>query len=141
MQLITIKTFVYPTEAYVLQSKLESEGIECHIFDDNTVQMNPLYSQSVGGVKLKVEEKYLEQVNAIMAEIDSNLFLDDKGNTVQCPKCESTNLNGNLHDLGTKKGIGTLLVVLFFAILPFFEGKHFQCKSCNHKFLPDESDH
>lgn len=136
MELITIKTFVYPTEAYVLQSKLESEGIECFIFDDNIIQINPMYSQIAGGVKLKVGEKHLEQAQAIMAEIDPNLFVDDKGEAIKCPKCESTNLNGNLHDLSTKKGIGALIMVLVFSILPFFEGKHFQCKSCNHKFLP-----
>jgi transketolase C-terminal domain/subunit len=35
---ITIATFVFPSELVVAKSKLESEGIECRVLDELTVQ-------------------------------------------------------------------------------------------------------
>lgn len=63
---ITLKTFTYPSEAYILRGKLESEGISCFLQDELTVQSNPLYSNAVGGVKLQVKEADLSEATSIM---------------------------------------------------------------------------
>lgn len=63
---ITLKTFTYPSEAYILRGKLESEGISCFIKDEFTVQSNPMYSNAVGGVKLQVQEVDLEKAIEIL---------------------------------------------------------------------------
>lgn len=57
MKLVTIKTFVYPHEAAITTHLLESEGIEYFITDDVSIQINPLWSNGLGGVKLQVWEK------------------------------------------------------------------------------------
>ena len=43
---VTLKTYTYPSEAYILRGKLETEGIVCFIKDELTVQSNPLYSNA-----------------------------------------------------------------------------------------------
>ena len=63
---ITLKTFTYPSEAYILRGKLESEGIECFIKDELTIQSNPLYSNAIGGVKLQVKESDFNQAVEIL---------------------------------------------------------------------------
>jgi hypothetical protein len=55
-RLVTLAAFLNTTEAYLAQSKLESEGIDVFVFDDKLVGVNWLYSNAVGGVKLKVKE-------------------------------------------------------------------------------------
>jgi hypothetical protein len=53
---ITIATFVFPSELVVAKSKLESEGIECRVLDELTVQSYNFLSNAVGGVKLQVQK-------------------------------------------------------------------------------------
>lgn len=55
----TIRTFEFPYEAIVIRSLLESEGIECSLKDELTAQVNPFYSNAIGGVKLQVKESDL----------------------------------------------------------------------------------
>ncbi|MBC7655284.1 MAG: DUF2007 domain-containing protein, partial [Oligoflexus sp.] len=45
-----IATYQYTSEAIIFKGKLESEGIEVFMRDNNTVDTNPLYSNAVGGV-------------------------------------------------------------------------------------------
>jgi hypothetical protein len=65
---ITIKTFTYPTEVAVLRSRLESEGIECFVQDELITQINPFYSNAVGGVKLQVRKEDVERAMEILKE-------------------------------------------------------------------------
>jgi hypothetical protein len=70
MKYVTIKVFDSAIEAHILKSKLESEDIECHIFDENIVSLNPLFNYAVGGIKLKVNELDFEKAITIVKEID-----------------------------------------------------------------------
>ncbi len=58
--LVTILSLPYPQQVYIIKGRLESEGIECFIKDELTVQTNPVYSYAVGGVKLQVKEEDVE---------------------------------------------------------------------------------
>jgi len=53
---VTIKTFTYATELAIIRGRLESEGIECFVKDELTIQMNPFYSNAIGGIKLQVKK-------------------------------------------------------------------------------------
>ena len=65
---ITIKTFTYPHEAEIVGGMLESEGIEYNIKDALTTQINPLYSNALGGAKLQVRQSDVEAALAILKE-------------------------------------------------------------------------
>jgi hypothetical protein len=65
---VTIKTFTYPIDASIIRGKLESEGIECFIKDELTVQVDNFYSNAIGGVKLQVREKDVEHAVEILKE-------------------------------------------------------------------------
>ena len=65
---VTIKTFTLPTELAVLRSRLESEGIECFVQNELTAQINPFYSNAIGGVRLQVKEKDLQNAIAILKD-------------------------------------------------------------------------
>ena len=51
-ELVTIVGFNDPAEAHISQAKLESEGIESYIIDENMVLHIPY---ATGGVKLQVK--------------------------------------------------------------------------------------
>ena len=67
---ITILTFTTLPECAIVKGLLESEGISSQIKDELSAQMNYGQSASVGGVKLQVEERDVEQAVT---------FLESKG--------------------------------------------------------------
>jgi hypothetical protein len=65
---VTLKTFTYVSETIIIRGRLEAEGIECFVQDELTVQVDPFYSNALGGVKLKVRESQLEEALEILKE-------------------------------------------------------------------------
>lgn len=65
---ITIKTFNLPGDVAVLRGRLESEGIECFLANELTIQVNPLFSNAVDGVQLQVRESDVARAVSILKE-------------------------------------------------------------------------
>ncbi len=65
---VTIKTFTYPYEIAIIRGRLESEGIECRVQDELTVQVDPFYSNAIGGLKLQVKESDVKTALEILKE-------------------------------------------------------------------------
>jgi hypothetical protein len=55
--LLTIRQFRDLPEALLAKSALESAGIECFLGDDNLIRMDWLWSNLLGGVKLRVRQE------------------------------------------------------------------------------------
>jgi len=64
----TVISFTYPHEAHVANSKLVSEGLETRITDELTVQVYNFYSNAIGGVKIQVKEKDVEEAIRLLKE-------------------------------------------------------------------------
>lgn len=98
-QLVTIKTFTYPHEAYVIRGKLESEGIQTFLKDEMTVQVHNFYSNAIGGVKLQVPSEDVERALSIIdsvKEIPHEVVVFSKrelDGTNTCPFCHSENIS------------------------------------------------
>ncbi len=75
---ITIYTFNYPHEAYVIRGKLESEGIICFLMDELTIQVDNFYSNALNGVKLQVKTSDVATAIEIMKE--GGFHFEDDGN-------------------------------------------------------------
>jgi len=69
-KLITLTTFEYPQESYIIKSKLESEGIYVFLKDELTVQSDNFISNAIGGVKLQVFEQDVEKAKVILQLFD-----------------------------------------------------------------------
>jgi len=69
---VTIAIFNYPHEITVLKHRLEQEEIA--FFFENETMMNivPMYSQALGGIKLKVHPEDEEQAKEILTEFNGN---------------------------------------------------------------------
>lgn len=70
MGFVTIRTFDHAIDAHLLKSKLESEEIECFLFDENTVSINPLYGIATGGIKLRVMEENVQRAMVVLSTLD-----------------------------------------------------------------------
>ena len=83
---VTVLTMSYPQQLYIIKGRLESEGIECFIKDELTVQSNNLWSNAVGGVKLQVQKQDVERALALLIELgyikDQSKQLDNLFTTI-----------------------------------------------------------
>ena len=134
MKLIIVQIFDNPIEMHFLKSKLESEGLQCYVFDEHTVSINPLMSQGVGGIKLKVDESDSQKASAILKEIQQNATLDPEGKSISCPNCGSTELYTNFKSMKGAKGILSMITMFLFAAFPFYYKTVYKCKLCGTEF-------
>ena len=115
--------FEYSTEANVMKSKLDSEGIRTMLMDEKTIDSDPIISQAIGGVKLLVFNNDLEKAIEIYNQ-NRRYATDDEGNPFQCPSCHSHQIL--VAPLRRKN--------LFFMLFPFFEKKRYICNQCKTIF-------
>jgi hypothetical protein len=52
----TIATFTTPEDAHLFRMWLESQGIEAFVFDEYFVQLFWYYSNTIGGVRIEVDD-------------------------------------------------------------------------------------
>ncbi len=84
--MITLITVVYLHEADMLCSILESSGIKTFIPDQNTVSVQPFYSNAMGGIRIQVDENDLEHAREVLA----NALPAGNTERDECPKIDST---------------------------------------------------
>ena len=134
MELITLVTFDNPIEAHMVKSKLESEEITCFLFDENMVTLYPLYNNTVGGIKLKINKKDEEKARKILLEFSNAKLLDDEANPIQCPKCKSIEIYSGFKSMKGSKGVLSAIVSFFFMVFPVYYKTLYKCKSCGKEF-------
>ena len=128
MDLITVKTFQSSVDANIWKSKLESEGIQCVLFDENIVSVNPLYNVTVGGIKLKIHPTDVEKASEIVEEMN---LAEKSDNRVHCIKCGSQEL---ITIAEIKKGWVATLIEFYYLIVPVDRKMSYQCKNCGEEF-------
>ena len=128
----TIARFQYSTEAQIIKGRLEADGIQVFLSDNFTIDTDPLVSNAIGGVKLKVFAKDAMQAQHILESI-SKYSLDDEGNTIHCPNCngEKIELFSTIKDF--KSFFGFIFGVLF-GTLPISAKHKYKCETCKTEF-------
>ena len=134
MPLITFKTFENPVDAHLLKSKLESEGIDCFLFDENIVSVMPLYNITVGGIKLKIDDSDLKKAKEIFSEIEHTPITSEENEVIKCPNCGSEEIISGFKSFKGVKGILSLIVTFLFTIFPIYFKTVHRCKKCDIEF-------
>ncbi len=77
-KLMVVARFFAPTDAYMLQSCLEANGVPAVVADAHLVQANQFLTTAVGGVRVLVPESHFEQGMAVRKAFEAGEFqLDD----------------------------------------------------------------
>ncbi len=77
-ELITIARFDNIHDAYLIRSKLESEGIECFIPDEMLAKTTFTSLAGEGGIRLQVREKDAADAMEILNEEPTETFTDEE---------------------------------------------------------------
>jgi len=64
--MVTLATFSKVEEAHLLRMRLEDGGVPAYLRDENTIQIDWLYSNALGGVRVEVDEENVEAAKAIL---------------------------------------------------------------------------
>jgi len=126
--LTTIATYSLPYEAQIARAKLDSEGIPAYIADEHTINMQWLYSNALGGVRLQVPQSFAQQAIEVLAEDCTEALIDQEGiDTVTCTVCGSSNTEP--HQIGRRRAFLVFLGLDF----PMFPVKNtVRCRECGH---------
>lgn len=141
--LVTIATFEYSHFAYLAKAKLESKGINAVINDEYTATMNWLYTNAIGGIKLKVLSGDAEKALKILNEnnLDENIeALRDEGfeienDAIVCLYCKSTKI---IDERYSKKWAYLSILLLGFPLL--FKKRTFLCLDCKYRWKKEDKD-
>jgi len=128
--LITIDTCYDLTEADLLESRLEAEGISVFLLGKYHINLYWLISRAIGGIKVQVKKSDAEKAREIVSLLrESQLEIKTEKATFHCPKCGSSDIR-----LKRKAWKIAFLSLFLFAIpLPFRKNIAI-CNSCGYKW-------
>ncbi len=116
--LVTLGSFEFLADVQIIKGRLESEGIEVTLKDENTIGVEPFASNALGGIKLQVHRNDENRAQAIFNEI-RNYAVDDDGNLITCPNCKAQ-----------KSEVYYKRDKLMYKLFPFLEQKKYRCTQC-----------
>lgn len=128
----TIARFQYSTEAQIIKGRLEAEGVQVFLSDNFTIETDPLVSNAIGGIKMKVLSKDAMKAQHILNSIHK-YSIDDNGNAIHCPNCNSEKIDlfSTIKDF--KSFFGFVFGVLF-GTLPITAKHKYKCEICKTEF-------
>ena len=127
-ELITIASYSFPHEAHVAKANLDAAGIPAFIADEHTINMQWLFSNALGGVRVQVPAQYAEMAQEVLAQDYSHLLEEEFGEVeIKCSKCGS----GNVEPF-TKGKKPAFLVFLLLGFPLFFYQHGTKCKECGN---------
>lgn len=128
----TIARFQYSTEAQIIKGRLEADGIQVFLFDNLTIDTDPLVSNAIGGVKLKVLATQALKAQHILNSI-SQYALDDDGEILICPNCSSkkVELFSTIKDV---KSFFAFILSFVIVTLPIYAKHKYRCDDCGTEF-------
>jgi tetratricopeptide (TPR) repeat protein len=129
-ELVTIATFTFPMDAYVPQSKLESEGIWSLVADEYLVNLDWLYCYAIGRVRLWVRDSDVLRAMYVLKELPPELICADEDQP-RCPACGSAWTRYERYNLRLVFASWLFLG----AALPFIR-RRWRCWDCGHRWKP-----
>jgi DNA-directed RNA polymerase subunit M/transcription elongation factor TFIIS len=136
----TVATFEYAHFAHLAKAKLQSEDIECFLFDENTSSMIWFYTNAIGGIKLKVRAEDFDRAERILKEnadgigddydiIQDKTVLEDRDEIITCPKCGAGSVK---YEKYSKRFAYLSIILLGFPLL--FRNRRYECLNCGNKW-------
>ena len=131
----TIRQYRDQAEAMLARSALESAGIGCFLRDENTIRIDWLWSNLMGGIRLQVAEADVHAAEAVLSQpIPESLAVAGETDfqQPQCPNCGS--LNSRFNNLDAKVA-ATSILLLGFPVPALPEKDFWHCIDCGTNWV------
>lgn len=132
---ITVATFWKPTDAQIARLRIESEGIDVILLDENLVATDWLYANAIGGIKLQVPEPSAATAHALLARptdpaADRNDGQPVSDGQVLCPRCGSRDIYPTSHS----RRLSFVALFVSALLLPLALGRRTRCAACGYEW-------
>jgi len=87
MEFVPIYSYDNYVSAHIAMGRLEEDDINCWLKDENTVTIDPILTNAVGGIKLMVASPQVERAVGILRQLENQHKA-----LSPCPKCGSLNI-------------------------------------------------
>lgn len=118
--------------AHIAKGRLEEDGIHCWLKDENTVTIDPILTNAVGGIKLMVVRGDAEKATGILRGI-----AHEQKAAHPCPRCNSL----NIELVSTPRKASNWLSALAGFFLTSYAPKidmAYHCFNCGHEYPREE---
>ncbi|WP_067867110.1 putative signal transducing protein [Neptuniibacter marinus] len=126
--LVTAARYSFPHEAELARSSLEAKGITAFVADAHTINMQWLYSNALGGVRVQVYKRNLEAAQAIL-NTDYSSCVESEVDCDEEPKCSKC---GGVLEPYTKGKRPAFVVFILFGFPLFFYQHGLRCTHCGY---------
>jgi DNA-directed RNA polymerase subunit RPC12/RpoP len=114
---------------------LQEEGINCWLKDENTVTIDPILTNAIGGIKLMVADTQTERAFGLLKQ-----FRKEQQAYLKCPRCGSLDVELVTTPRKASNWFGVIIGLLFTSYALSGE-KVYHCFDCGFEFdeiNPDE---
>lgn len=87
MKFVPVWIYDNYVSAHIAMGRLQEEGFTCWLKDENTVTIDPILTNAVGGIKLMVAEADAQKAVELLKQLQQ----EHKAKII-CPKCGSHNI-------------------------------------------------
>lgn len=133
MKFIPVWSYDNYVSAHIAMGRLEEEGFNCWLKDENTVTIDPILTNAVGGIKLMVEESGAQKALALLQRLQQEYKA-----TITCPKCESHNIETVSTPRKASNWASAFIGLLLLNFAPPVETVR-HCFDCGHEFADTNS--
>ncbi|MFN5134185.1 MAG: putative signal transducing protein [Chitinophagaceae bacterium] len=128
MSYVHLTTFTNYMDAHLCQMHLQEDGINCWLKDENTVTIDPILTNAIGGIKLMVHESQAERAIDLL-----RIMKNKEHKAMACPKCNSLNVE---YIVTNRKASNWLSAITTFLLGDFAMAPHqvYHCFDCGHEF-------
>ena len=124
--LTSVARYSLPYEAHLARARLESEGIPAFVADEHTINMQWLYSDALGGVRLQVPEPWALRALSVLAEDREQVLMEaQQVDTDLCRHCGSADTE--YHQIGRRWAF-LMFLGINFPLFPVRDG--IRCRDC-----------
>lgn len=127
-KLVVVARYSFPYQAHIAKGLLESEHILAFVADEHTINMQWLYSNAMGGVRLMVPESARERAELVLRnDYSENVNAELCCDTEVCPHCGSDDITP------VTKGKRVAFAVFILLQFPLYTHDHgMKCNGCGH---------
>lgn len=129
MNFVIAAVFDNYINAHLTLGRLQEENINCWLKDENTVTVDPILINAVGGIKLMVASPQIERALALI-----NKDKEEYKQKHPCPQCGSINIEVVSTPRKVSNWLGTIANILLNAGAPMPIDKVYHCFDCGNEY-------
>lgn len=134
MEFILLNSYGNYVEAHIAKGVLEEEGITCWLKDENTVTIDPILTNAVGGIKLMVAREDAQRAWELL-----NALLQEQRQKISCPKCGSHQVE-MVSSPRKLSNWASAIIGFFITSYAMPVEKLLHCFDCGHEFKAETNE-